>query len=288
MLRIGPFEIYSVINGTFRLDGGAMFGVVPKVLWSSVAQADQANRIPLATRTLVAVDRTGGRVILVDTGCGTKWKREAAQRHAIVSDSDAVPRFLTTIGLTVDDVTDLVVTHLHFDHNGGLTDWVAEPGGKTKLRYPGARHWIHKGHWQHARNPHVKERPSFIPADFTALADSDKLVLVDGPDPPPPFDGMSWLVTYGHTPYQIHPVFGTADEKLVFAGDLVPTAAHLRPTWVMAYDLLPMTTIDEKRALYERCVEQGWLLAFPHDPHIAAVAVEGTPDRPSVARSVEL
>ena len=144
MMRIDPYEVYSVVTGSIRLDGGAMFGVVPKVLWESVADVDEANRILLKTRTLLAVNRGECRVILVDTGCGTKWTPEKAGRFAIHYDEDAVPETLASMGLSANEVTDVVITHLHFDHNGGLTEWFDDPDGPTTLRYPQARHWVHR------------------------------------------------------------------------------------------------------------------------------------------------
>lgn len=288
MLRIDPFELYSVVTGTIRLDGGAMFGVVPKVLWEKVADPDELNRIPLTTRTLLAVDRSQGRVMLVDTGCGTKWAADQAKRYAVQHDAEAIPGALNSIGLSSDDVTDVVITHLHFDHNGGLTYWYDEPGGPTRLRYPKARHWVHRTHWEHARKPSAKDRASFLPEDFEALADGGVLRFVEGNDPEGPFDGVEWLVSHGHTPCQLHPILGTSAERLLFTGDLVPTVAHLRLGWVMAYDVLPLTTITEKEAIYLRCFDQGLLLAFPHDPLLGGVAIDGTAERPIVTRTLPL
>ncbi len=288
MLEIGPFEIQSIVNGTVRLDGGAMFGVVPKVLWEKVSDVDDANRILLATRTLLAIARTHDRVILVDTGCGNKWAPEQAARYAIRSEADAILEALRAAGLTADAVTDIVITHLHFDHNGGLTDWVDDPDGPTCLRYPQARHWIHRQHWEHARHPHVKDRASFIEADFAALGDAGVLQFVEGDRPHPPFPGMRWFVSHGHTPYQLHPLFEGDQESLLFVGDLVPTLAHLQLGWVMAYDLEPTTTIAEKTTVFRRCLDEGLLLAFPHDPRIGGVALDGAVERPIVARTLSL
>ncbi|MFQ5494925.1 MAG: MBL fold metallo-hydrolase [Phycisphaerae bacterium] len=288
MVKIEPFELYSVVTGTLRLDGGAMFGVVPKVLWEKVADVDRQNRIALATRTLLAVDRGHKRVILVDTGCGTKWESKQAARYAIRHDASAVEKALAAIGLSVGDVTDVVVTHLHFDHNGGLTRWYDQPGGRTELCFPGARHWIHRDHWLHANQPYVKDRASFIPADFTALETAGVLRFLEGPKPAPTIDGVAWLVSHGHTPYQLHPVFGDGPRRLVFAGDLVPTVAHLRLGWVMAYDVAPVETMREKERIYRQCLDGGLMLAFPHDPQVGGATIDGTVARPIVTQAMDL
>ncbi|MHC4698822.1 MAG: MBL fold metallo-hydrolase, partial [Planctomycetota bacterium] len=195
---------------------------------------------------------------------------------------------LQTIGLNSEDVTDVVITHLHFDHNGGLTDWFDEPDGPTCLRYPQARHWVHKRHWEHANAPNYKDRASFLEEDFAALAEADVLCFVDGEHPDPPFEGMEWFVSQGHTPCQLHPIFGTGDEKLLFIGDIAPTVAHLPLSWVMAYDNAPLQTIAEKETIFRRCLDEGLLLAFPHDPKVGGVAIDGKPERPIVARALPL
>ena len=288
MLVIDPFELHSIVTGTVWLDGGAMFGVVPKVLWEKVCEVDDLNRIRLATRTLLAIDRKASRVILVDTGCGTKWDPKQADRYGVSYDADAIPKALATAGLSTADVTDIVVTHLHFDHNGGLTDWFDDPGERTVLRYPKANHWVHKAHWQHAFAPLPKDRASFLEQDFAALAETDVLKLVDGNEPPAPFDGVEWFVSNGHTPCQLHPIFGSGPERLLFAGDIVPTVAHLRLGWVMAYDMAPVTTITEKQRIFRRCFEEGLSLALAHDPKVGGVVLDGTVERPIVAKTLPL
>jgi glyoxylase-like metal-dependent hydrolase (beta-lactamase superfamily II) len=286
MLKVDPFEVYSVVTGSIRLDGGAMFGVVPKVLWEKVADVDNLNRILLATRTLLAVDRGHWRVVLVDTGCGTKWAPDLAERYEARFDPDAIPSSLKAIGLSTDDVTDVVITHLHFDHAGGMTYWFDERDGPTRLHYPQARHWVHRAHWEHANNPHHKDRASFFVEDFAELTGREDLQFVEGDGFRPAFDGVEWFVSSGHTPGQLHPVFGSGRERLVWAGDLCPTMAHLRLAWVMAYDMEPLGTIREKETLLRRCIHEGWLLAFPHDPNIAGVALDGPVERPVVTRAL--
>ncbi len=287
-MQIEPFEIHSIVTGTLRLDGGAMFGVVPKVLWEKTTEPDAQNRIPLATRTLLAVDRTRRRVVLVDTGCGTKWAPEEAARFEVSYDAQAIPVALQRLGLSVEDVTDVIATHLHFDHNGGLTRWFDDPGGPTELIFPAARHWLHRSHWKHAQAPTYRDRASFFPQDFAALSEAGVIQWVEGDAPPPPFEGVEWFLSHGHTPYQLLPIFGGGARRLMFIGDMVPTVAHLRLTWGMGYDLYPLQTIQEKEHIYRRCFDAEMSLAFAHDPRISGVAIDGTVERPVVARALPL
>jgi len=287
-MRIGSFEVYSVQTGTFRLDGGAMFGVVPKVLWSSAVEVDDSNRIFLATRSLLIVRRDTRRVIIVDTGCGTKWSSAAAERFAIRHDADAISNALTRIGLSSTDVTDVVVTHLHFDHNGGLSNWFDDPGGRTVLNFPKATHWIHEKQWDHTHHPNPKDRASYLKEDFAGLEESGLLRMVSGDAPEGLMPGIDWRLSHGHTPYQLHVVVGNEDRRVVFSGDAIPTSAHLRSGWIMAYDLFPLTTLAEKQELARHAIEDGWLIAFPHDPKLAAVALDGTVERPIVSEVFDL
>ena len=288
MITIGRYEIRSVVAGTLRLDGGAMFGVVPKVLWQNVADVDDSNRILLATRVLIAVDREAGRTILVDSGCGSKWDARGAQRYAIHYDETAVPNALESMGLGVGDVTDVIITHLHFDHSGGLTEWYDQPGGPTQLRYPKARHWIHKKHWEHANNPSPKDSGSFVPEDFSLLADKGVLCWIEGDNPPSEIPGVEWFVSHGHTPGQLHPRFTGVGSSLLFVGDLTPTVAHLRLSWLMAFDVEPLVTIREKTGVLRKCIDDSLMLAFPHDPTVGGVMIDGTIERPIVSRTLDL
>jgi len=288
MLTIEPFEIRSIVTGSVRLDGGAMFGVVPKTLWSPKTDVDDLNRILLFTRTLLAIDRANRRVVLVDTGAGSKWSGKSAGRFAVEFDAQAIPDALASAGLTPEDVTDVIITHLHFDHNGGMTEYVDNSDGATRLRFPQATHWVHRKHLEHAQSPTRKDRASFIAADFAALLGTTLLELVDGDEPDSAFDGLSWFISHGHTPYQLLPVFGTGVRRIMFVGDLIPTINHLGSPWVMAYDLNPLTSIAEKESVCKRCIDEELLLAFPHDPTTGGVALAGTPDNPRVAQTLDL
>lgn len=287
-MKIGRYEILSVQTGTFRLDGGAMFGVVPKTLWRSKTDADEDNRIPLATRTLVAIDRAAGRVIIVDTGCGTKWDVELRERFAIRHDRDAVDRRLRTVGLTAADVTDVIVTHLHFDHNGDLTEW-EDPRKKTlRLRFPKATHWLHHRQWEHAHKPTLKDRASYFPEDYELVHEAGLLRLLDGEPPESPWPDVELFVSNGHTVCHLHPIFGTSDERILWTGDAIPTTAHLPLPWVMAYDLRPLQTIEEKQWMLAQCTDRRTYLAFPHDPQVAAAELDVSSGKAIILRKLDL
>lgn len=283
MLEFGRYQLHSVVTGTFRLDGGAMFGVVPRVLWSKSTSPDEENRISLTTRTLLLVDKAAGRIILVDTGCGTKWRPEDASRFAIRHDGQAITRALKAFGASDNDVTDVIVTHLHFDHNGGITDWADESRTKAIPRFPNARHWIHRRQWEHANQPTPKDRASFFPEDFRAIEEAGLFSFIDGEDPKSPFPDVEWFLSKGHTPYQLLPMVAGGGRVVLFTGDAIPTSAHLRTPWVMAYDLYPLTTIAEKEMMLKMAIEHGALLAFPHDPQIGLAAIGGSIDRPGIS-----
>ena len=287
MVQIGDWQIRSVINGYVRLDGGAMFGVVPKVLWARSQDVDDQNRILLATRTLLAINKRAGRILLADTGTGTKWSTEAADRYGIEFTPTAIDDALGEAGTTADDVTDVVVTHLHFDHAGGMTVWADQPGGPTRPRFAKARHWIHARQLAHAQNPTPRDRASFLPIDFEALIQNNLMIVVQEAAPECEIPGVRWWVADGHTPAQLLPWFHLPQGRggLLFVGDVIPTADHLPLTWIMAYDLLPLTTLDERRKVLSWCRDDDLLIAFPHDRTRGIVSVtQDDRGRPRVDR----
>ncbi|MEX0600208.1 MAG: MBL fold metallo-hydrolase [Rhodothermales bacterium] len=266
MPKIGPYELYAIETGRFGLDGGAMFGIVPKPLWERRIQADARNRIPLHMRCLLLEGK--GRVILVDNGLGDKVDDKFREIYAVDDEEHNLTRSLRQAGFSTDDVTDVILTHLHFDHCGGSTrrtDDGLEPV------FPNAQFYVQRAHWKWARDPNVREAASFLDENLDPLAASDRLNLVDGPGTL--FPGIELLTVDGHTEAQQLVKVSDADRTLVFVADLLPTTAHLRDAWVMAYDVRPLVTIREKRAFLERAVEEGWHLFFEHDPETAV----GTP-----------
>lgn len=267
--RFGAWDCTEVEDGRFRLDGGAMFGVVPKVLWQKLIPPDERNRIPLALRCLVLEGH--GRVALVDTGIGDKWSTKELGIYAIEHGEQDLRRELDAIGLRPEDVTDVLCTHLHFDHAGGNT-WRGTDG-KVRPTFPKARYWVSEANLAHAGRDEEKDHVSYLPDNWQPLVDAGLLrTFARGAEVLP---GVFAEPFEGHTPGMA--VFRVAGDptqgSLAYCADLVPTAAHVRVNYNMGYDLCARTLVDEKRVLLARAVREGWTLFFEHDPHGAAARV---------------
>lgn len=288
MIRIGPYELHAIETGWFRLDGGAMFGVVPKVLWEKQAPPDELNRIQLAMRSLLAIDRSRGRVILVDTGAGGKWNAEEIERFAFEIEGDRLGAGLRRQGLRDEDVTDVIVTHLHFDHNGGLTVWEDAGQQRARPRFSKARHWLHAGQLAHARRPTLKDRASFYPRDYESVVEAGLFTLLEGEQPESPFANVSWFIAHGHTPYQLLPRFSDGRTSLLYVADEIPTFAHLPIPWVMAYDTEPLKTMQEKQCMLQDCAEHDVILFSEHDPQVAAARIDASGKRPIIRETIAL
>lgn len=269
-MRLGRWELHAVRDGTFALDGGAMFGVVPRPLWERRIAPDARNRIPLAARCLLAVDRDARRVVLVDAGMGDKWAPKWVDIYGVDKSSGDLLGALRRLGFGPEDVTDVLLTHLHFDHAGGTTR--LGPAGEPQLVFPRAVHHVQRRHWQWAHAPTEKDAGSFLPENYEVLQHSNQLHLVDGaaellPD-------VELIVSDGHTAGLQLPRFHDGGTHLTFCGDLIPTSAHLRASWVMAYDLHPLTAIEEKKVVIAEALEDDGILFFEHDPAVAACRLE--------------
>jgi glyoxylase-like metal-dependent hydrolase (beta-lactamase superfamily II) len=283
-LKLGRYELHAVRDGTFALDGGAMFGVVPRPLWERKIAPDARNRIPLAARCLLAVDRDAKRVVLVDAGMGDKWSAKWIDIYGIDKSPGDLLAGLRRLGVGPEDVTDVILTHLHFDHAGGVTR--LGPDGAPALTFPRAVHYLQRRAWLWAHGPTEKDAGSFLAENFERLQHSNQLHLLDGsaellPD-------VELIVSEGHTVGQQLPRFHDGATHLTFCGDLIPTSAHLRPSWVMAYDLNPLTTIEEKKVLVAEAVEDDGLLFFEHDPVVAACRLEERDGETVFRSAVEL
>lgn len=257
-LELGDVRVDAVLDGTFRLDGGAMFGVVPKPLWSKVIDCDERNRIPLALRCLLI--RTPDEVVLVDTGMGTRWTEKERDIYALDNEPGLVHR-LGELGVTPDQVTKVILTHLHFDHGGGNT---VEQDGVTVAAFPRARYVVQKGELEWAMKPTLRDRASYVLHTFEALADAGRFDLVEGNREIVP--GVSVRRMPGHTPNLQGILVEGGGQTVVFPSDLMPTSRHLPPPWVMGYDLEPLVTLQNKLELVAEVVEKDWIVVFEHDP----------------------
>ncbi|MEJ5304920.1 MAG: MBL fold metallo-hydrolase [Ignavibacteria bacterium] len=263
-MRIGKYEVISIKSGLFRLDGGAMFGVVPKVLWNKLNPADDLNRINLTTRSLLLI--SDQRKILVDTGLGNKFDEKFKNIYAI--ENLPIDVALIKKGINPEEITDVIITHLHFDHTGGSTKIENDRIIPTFLN---AKYYIQKSHFDWALNPSDKDRASFIKQDFLPLKEFNQIVFTDGDFKLD--DEIEILISNGHTPNQQHLKVSDGTTTLFYCGDLIPTSAHIPYPYVMSYDLYPLTTIEEKKRILPQAFEENWILFFEHDPFVSSVTL---------------
>ena len=258
------YALRPLDTGTFRLDGGAMFGVVPRPLWEKRIAPDARNRIPLAMRALLA--EGDGRLVVFDAGLGDKYDARFADLYAIDHETATLERSLRAAGHALEDVTDVVLTHLHFDHVGGTTR--RTPGGTLALTFPNARHHVQRRHWDWAMAPNARERASFFDENLRPLHDSGLLVLHDGPGTVLP--GVEARTFDGHTEQQQVLLVdgGAAHGTVAYVADLLPTPHHLAPAWTMGYDVRPLVTMDEKAVFLDEAERAGWTLFFEHDASV--------------------
>ena len=265
-MTIGGYRVHAIETGRFGLDGGAMFGVVPKVLWERSDPADQRNRIDMAARALLLVGN--GRVILVDTGNGDKLPEKLREIYKIETGGSTLRSSLEVLGIRPADVTDVILTHLHFDHAGGAT---VRQGDRLAPAFPNARHYVQREHWEAALSPTERDQASFFRDDFLPLHEQGVLHFTDGDGEILP--GISVEVFYGHTTALQCPVISDGKDTLIYCADLVPLSAHVQLPWIMAYDLRPLMTLEEKRKILARAAAERWVLFFEHDPRVAAARI---------------
>ncbi len=260
-LTLGGWQLHTLDTGYLWLDGGAMFGSVPKPLWSRLQPPDERNRIRLAMRALL-LEGHGARV-LVDIGAGTKWSPKLEDIFRFEHEP-SLERSLAAHGLGAGDVTHVVLTHLHFDHAGGVT---AHANGALVPRLPRARVAVQRVNLENARHPNPRERASYLPENFEPLAEAGILDMWDGPGTPWP--GVELVIAHGHTRGQQLVRVSGPEGTLYFVADLIPTASHVRIPFVMGYDVAAIETMAEKRALLERAAaERAWIV-LEHDPVVA-------------------
>jgi glyoxylase-like metal-dependent hydrolase (beta-lactamase superfamily II) len=262
-VKIGAFDIYPVSDGRFALDGGAMFGVVPKVLWERCCPADDLNRVPLSLTALLI--RAQGKNILVDTGLGPK---EDGKFHQMfdVERSPTIRDSLKRRGLTPSDIHMVINTHLHFDHAGGNT--TRDGNGYIRPAFPKARYVVQRGEFDDAARANERTRASYRRDNFTPIAHVNQWEFLQGDTELLP--GITAVVTAGHTRCHQSVKIESGGQVAFFLGDLIPTVSHLPLPYIMGYDLFPIQTLETKRWVLDRAFEEQWLLLFEHDPLVQA------------------
>jgi methylmalonyl-CoA epimerase len=261
-IRLGDIDIVTVSDGFFYLDGGAMFGVIPKTFWEKKAPPDERNRIRMAMRCILL---RGARTMLIDAGSGDKMTPKQAEIYRFERDFN-LRHSLPAAGMSPDAIDIVLATHLHFDHAGGFTERTSD--GSVKPRFSRAQYIVRRGEFEDAMSPNERTKGSYFLENYKPLADHNVLQLVD--DDVSIMPGVRVRRTGGHTMSHQLVVIESAGKTAVFAADLLPTAAHLPEVWVMGYDLFPLDTLNFKRTFLREAIERQYLIIFEHDPNIAA------------------
>lgn len=268
-MQIGDYKLTSLITSTFALDGGAMFGVIPKPLWSKQVDVDEINRIEMVTRTLLLESKD--RKILIDTGNGDKWQPRHKEIFKIELDTYILPQSLAARGIKVEDITDVICTHLHFDHVGGNTRM---EDGKLTPVFPNATYWVQEENWKLANKPSEKDRASYLAENWAVLAENGMLEILKSEREL--FNDIKLDIVHGHTLGQQLPIISDGTTTLMYGGDLFPMKPHIPIPWVMAYDNEPMVSIAEKKRILPELLEQDAIIFFEHDPHSIACKLLST------------
>ncbi len=267
-MKIGKYELKIVTSGYFGLDGGAMFGVVPKPLWQKTNPSDNANRIKLSATHLLL--DSGKRKIIVDTGMGNKMD-EKFRKIYDVDTEHSMDEGLANVGLKREDITDVFLTHLHFDHAGGST--IIE-NGKVAPAFPNAKYYVQKKQYEWALNPSEKDRASYIADNYMPIFEEGLFNFTMGNHQ---FDDeIKFIETTGHTFGHQMVKVSDSSNTLLFCADLIPTSSHIPLPYIMGYDLQPMITLKEKSGILPQAAKDGWKLFFGHDPDIAYCTIEQT------------
>ena len=261
-------KLYSINAGYFKLDGGAMFGVVPKSIWNKLNPADENNMCSWALRCLLIEEND--RLILIDTGMGDKQDAKFFGHYYLHGD-DTLDKSLGAHGFTRDDITDVFLTHLHFDHCGGC---IVKEGGELVPSFKNAVYWSNEIHWQWATRPNDREKASFLKENILPIEQSGRLKFLDLQQdaeighlyPTPLSDNISFWLANGHTRAMMLPVIRYNQTTVVFMADLIPAAAHLPLPFIMSYDMFPLTTLQEKKVLLTTAEQNNYVLFLEHDP----------------------
>jgi len=272
LIKIGKWKIYPIEMGTFWLDGGAMMGSVPKVLWAKTNIPDSLNRIKLALRCLLVDD--GENLVLIETGIGNKNSNKFCSMFNI-DIKNTLSDTLSDIGYSVENIKHIILTHLHFDHAGGAT--MFDLDGNIVPTFPNAKYYITAKNWNAAINPNPKDRASYLKENFMVLHEKGILEII--PENSTILDGISTYVVNGHTHGQQLVRVSDEESNLFFCSDLIPLKSHLSLPWIMGYDLNASLTLDEKKAFLDLASQNKWILYFYHDPEVVAVTIEKKENR---------
>jgi glyoxylase-like metal-dependent hydrolase (beta-lactamase superfamily II) len=254
-------NLHVIDTGFFKLDGGAMFGVVPKTIWSKTNTPDENNLCTWAMRCLLIED--GNRLILIDNGIGTKQDDKFLKHYYLHGDA-TLKSSLKKAGFAPEDITDMFLTHLHFDHCGGGVEYSSDHS-TLNLVFPNARYWSNKAHWQWATEPNSREKASFLKENILPMQESGQLSFIDQGDASP-FTQFDIFYADGHTEKQMLPLIKYKDTTIAFMGDLIPSASHVPIPYVMGYDVRPLLTMDEKIRFLHEAADNKYILFFEHDP----------------------
>ncbi len=263
--------LHTIDAGNFKLDGGAMFGVVPKSFWNKLNPADENNLCSWKMRCLLVED--GNQLILVDTGMGSKQDAKWQGYYYRHGDGDLV-QSIRKAGFSEKEVTDVILTHLHFDHCGGAVQW-NQDRTKFKMTFPNAKYWTHSQHYDWAIHPNPREKATFFKENIMPIKEAGQLFFIND-EIVPPFNSIDILVADGHTEKMLMPKIHYKNQEIVFAADTIPSMAHIPVPYVMSYDVRPLQTMEEKNELLTQAVANDWLLYFDHDPQIDCGFVSST------------
>lgn len=263
-------ELFPIHTGNLKLDGGAMFGVVPKVMWSKLYPCDENNLCNWSMRCLLIVDRE--RRILIDCGIGDKQSEKFFSNYYLNGD-DTLDKSLAACGYTTDDITDVILTHLHFDHAGGAIRWNADRTGYIPT-FKNATYHTSRQQWEWGTSPNNREKASFLKENILPIAETGRLKLIEGHSDL--FPGISVRIFDGHTDGQVIPMIRYGEKTIVYMADLLPSAAHVPLPYVMSYDTRPLLTLEEKEAFMNEAAEKGYILFFEHDLYHECCTVQPT------------
>ena len=267
-------NLYPINAGNFKLDGGAMFGVVPKSLWQKTNPSDSDNLIDLTARCMLI--ESGSRLILVDAGMGDKQSEKFFSYYKPWGD-DSLVKSINSVGFSIDEITDVFLTHLHFDHCGGST--VLNSNNISVPLFKNAKYWSNKNHWDWATNPNSREKASFLKENLIPIEESGQLCFLDVKSPGfNHYDELGFDVLFvdGHTEKQMIPKVSYNGKEVVFMADLLPTAGHIPLPYIMGYDVRPLTTLEEKRSFLNLAVEEEYCLFMEHDAHNQIITLKNT------------